>query len=149
VLTQYLYQNQKTDIVKFEVVEGQRDVRIHLNKENLMDEGKKLIRDFLVILQTYKSSGAVDRAKAFYDHHSKVEGIFLEIRDIVIETKKPRRVELNNNLVRYNKSMIEPMVYPECFEGIIASYADRYPNTKDLIQKITAEWEKTAHFLRV
>ena len=50
MLTQYIYQNQKTDIVSFEVVAGQRDVRIHLNKENLMDEGKRLIRDFLIIL---------------------------------------------------------------------------------------------------
>lgn len=52
-------------------------MRIHLNKENLMTEGKKLISEFLVILQTYKSSGAVDRAKAFYDKYSKVEGVFL------------------------------------------------------------------------
>ena len=74
VFTQYLYQKQTTDIVKFEICEGGEDMRIHLNKENLMVEGKKLIREFLIILQTYKSSGAVERAKAFYDHYSKVEG---------------------------------------------------------------------------
>jgi len=102
-------------------------MRIHLNKDNLMTEGKQLIREFLIILQTYKSSGASDRGKAFYDHYSKVEGIFLQIRDIVIEKKKPRRVELNNNLIRYNESMIEPNHYPECFEGIIMSYEDRFP----------------------
>ena len=60
------------------------DMRIHLNKENLMTEGKQLIKEFLLIIQTYKSSGAVDRATAFYNHYSKVEGIFLQIRDIVI-----------------------------------------------------------------
>lgn len=127
VFAQYLYQKQTTDIVSFEILEGGQDMRIHLNKENLMAEGKQLIREFLIIIQTYKSSGAVDRAKAFYDHYSKVEGIFLQIREIVIKSKKPRRVELNNNIVRYNASNIEPIVYPECFEGIIASYADRYP----------------------
>lgn len=52
-------------------------MRIHLNKENLMTEGKQLIKEFLIILQTYKSSGCIERAKAFYDHYSKVEGIFL------------------------------------------------------------------------
>ena len=113
--------------MSFEILDG--DMRIHLNKENLMTEGKQLIRDFLIILQTYKSSGAVERATAWYGHYSKVEGIFLQIRDIVIEKKKPRRVELNNNLQRYNSACIEPIVYPECFEGIIASYADRYPCT--------------------
>ena len=113
--------------MRVEILEGNDDMRIHLNKENLMTEGKQLIREFLIILQTYKSSGAADRGKAFYDHYSKVEGIFLQIRDIVIEKKKPRRVELNNNLIRYNESMIEPNHYPECFEGIIMSYEDRFP----------------------
>ena len=42
-----------------------------------MTEGKQLIKEFLIILQTYKSSGCIERAKAFYDHYSKVEGIFL------------------------------------------------------------------------
>ena len=59
------------------MLEGQNDMRIHLNKENLMTEGKQLIKEFLIILQTYKSSGCIERAKAFYDHYSKVEGIFL------------------------------------------------------------------------
>ena len=124
-------------------------MRIHLNKENLMAEGKELIRKFLIILQTYKSSGAVDRAKAFYDHYSKVEGQFLEMRNIVIATKKPRRIELNNNLFRYNSSTIEPIVYPECFEGIIASYADRYPCTRTFIDKMKNEWAATSAHLRV
>jgi dipeptidyl-peptidase-3 len=92
-----------------------------------MDEGQKLIREFLIILQTYKSSGSVDRAQKFYEHYSKVEGEFLTMRTIVNDKKKPRRVELNNNLVRYNESSIEPIVYPESFEGIIHSFADRYP----------------------
>lgn len=72
VFSQYLYQNQKSDIVSFEICEGGDDMRIHLNKENLWNEGRKLISEFLVILQTYKSSGAVDRAKAFYDKYSEV-----------------------------------------------------------------------------
>ena len=114
-----------------------------------MTEGKELIRKFLLILQTYKSSGAVDRARSFYDHYSKVEGVFLQIRDIVIEKKKPRRIELNNNLVRYNATTIEPIVYPECFEGIIASYADRYGCNRAFIDKIKREWEATAQYLRV
>ena len=67
----------------------------------------------------------------------------------MIDKKKPRRVELNNNLVRYNSASIEPMMYPECFEGIIASYADRYPCTMELLTTIEGEWAKTAQDLRV
>jgi len=103
-----------------------------LNKENLVKEGKELIRKFLVILQTYKSAGAVELASKFYSKYSHVDEFFLKVRDLVISKKKPRRIELNNNLIRYNEKVIEPVCYPESFEGIIKSYADRFPGTKAL-----------------
>ena len=88
----------------------------------------------MIILQTYKSTGAIDRASKFWAHYSKVEGFFHDIRDIVIEKKKPRRLELNNNLIRYKEDLIEPILYLECLEAIIHSYADRYPCTRELCE---------------
>ena len=67
----------------------------------------------------------------------------------MIKKKKPRRIELDNNLVRYSEQVIEPTVYPSCFEGIIASYADRYSNDAGFVSKILAEWAKTAGDLKV
>ena len=114
-----------------------------------MAEGRELIQGFLTILQTYKSSGAVDRASTFYSHYSKVEGQFLQIRDIVIQRKKPRRLELYNNLVKFNAENIEPLHYPECFEGILASFADRFSCNIELMSRIKNEMEKSSQFLRV
>jgi hypothetical protein len=57
----------------------------------------------------------------------------MKVRAIVMEKKKPRRVELNNNIIRYNEKSVEPILYPENFEGIIHSYADRYPLNKKLL----------------
>jgi len=127
VLSQYLYQNQKTEIVKFELNEETGQFYIHLSKENLNKEGREMLRKFLIILQTYKSSGASEIATKWYKKYSEVNEFFLKVRKLVVQKKKPRRVELNNNLVRYNEKTIEPVVYPECFEGIIKSYDDRYP----------------------
>lgn len=87
-----------------------------------MSEGRKMITDFLIILQTYKSSGAVDRASKFYDQYSQVNEFFLKIRDIVVNKKKPRRIELNNNLVRLNEEDIYAQTYPETKESIILSF---------------------------
>jgi hypothetical protein len=78
-----------------------------------------------------------------------VNETFLKIRDIVINKKKPRRVELNNNLVRYNEQLIESVHYPESFEGIIHSYADRFPFNTEFRDQIVSEWDKTKHHLRV
>lgn len=149
VLSMYLYKNQKSEIVKFEFKEDTDEFYIHLNKENLIKEGKDLIRQFLVILQTYKSSGAVERATKFYADLSHVDDFFLKVRELVIKKKKPRRVELNNNLFRYSEKCIEPVEYPETFEGIIKSYADRFPCTSELTAQIIGEWNKSKHFLRV
>jgi len=38
----------------------------------MFTEGHQLVTNLLHILQTYKSSGAVDRAKKFYDKYSEV-----------------------------------------------------------------------------
>jgi len=48
-----------------------------LNQENLVKEGKELIKEMLIVLQVYKSSGAVDRAVKWYGEYSAVEDYFL------------------------------------------------------------------------
>ena len=114
-----------------------------------MNEGKKLITEFLIILQTYKSSGCIERALKFYDKYSQVDEYFLKVRDIVIDKKKPRRIELNNNLVRYNEGSIEPICYPESFEAIIHSYADRYPCDQKLVNQVLGVWNQHKDDLKV
>ncbi len=70
---------------------------IHLNKEDLNKGGKELIRNCLVILQSYKSSDAADLAAKFYNELSQVGEFFLKVRQLVIKKKKPGRIELKNN----------------------------------------------------
>lgn len=79
-----------------------------------------------MVIQTYKSSGAADRGTAFYNKYSTVDDYFLKVREIVQKKKKPRRVEVNNNLFRYSETQVDVKSYPESFEGVILSYADRF-----------------------
>jgi len=145
----WLYKQQKTDILKFEIVGDNDDFIIHLNQENLNKEGKQLISDMLIIIQTYKSSGAYERAKKWYDEYSEVSDFFLQIRKIVLAKKKPRRLDGNNNLVKYNESCIEPRCYPETHEGVILSYAERYPFNKALYKQVTGVWNEHKADLKV
>jgi|APCry1669190327_1035288.scaffolds.fasta_scaffold84664_1 hypothetical protein len=130
----WIYKNQKSKIVDFEITnkDGDESFLIHLDQENLVKEGKELIKKLLIVLQTYKSSGANERGLKFYNEYSEVSDFFLKVREIVEKKKKPRRIELNNNLVRYNENSIEPVCYPESFEGIILSYSDRFNFNKNL-----------------
>jgi hypothetical protein len=63
--------------------------------------------------------------------------------------KKPRRLELNSNLVRYNEKTISHNNYHECFEGIIHSFAERYPFNEQFATQVKTEWEHTAQYLKV
>jgi hypothetical protein len=63
--------------------------------------------------------------------------------------KKPRRLELNNNLVRYNEKTINPVLYPEELECIILSYADRFLFNKKLYNQVKNEWDQSKQYLKV
>lgn len=136
-------------MIKFEISPDGDNFYIHINEDLLWEHGREMIKKFLIIIQTYKSSGCAERGRKFYEQYSEVYGEFLDIRKIVLDKKKPRRIELNNNLVRFNEANVEPNHYPECFEGIIASYADRFKCTQEFIDTIVNEWDKTKQHLRV
>ena len=114
-----------------------------------MGEGRELIKKLLIVLQTYKSSGAQERGLKFYSEYSAVSDFFLKIRDIAIAKKRPRGFCLQENLVRYTDSCIEPTSYPENFQGIILSFADRYQFTSKLYKQVTAVWEEHKASLKV
>jgi len=46
----------------------------------------------------------------------------------------PRSVVLNCNLEYYNENNIVVREYPECFEGVIYSYVDRYGASDSLVE---------------
>ena len=73
----------------------------------------------------------------------------MEIRDIVISKKKARRLPLNNNLVRYSEDEIYPVKYPETFEGIIMSFADRHQFSRSLYEQVKKNWDAKKQFLKV
>ena len=149
VLAMWLYKKQKSDILKFEIVGDNEDFRIHLNQENLVKEGKELIKDMLIVLQVYKSSGAVERATKWYKEFSAVDDYFLTIREIIVKNKKGRRLECNNNLFKYSESCIQPICYPATLEGVILSYADRYQFSKGLYKQVLSSWDEHKASLKV
>lgn len=50
VFAQWLMKNQKSEIVKVELINDDTDFRIHLDEKNLIEEGKGLISDLLMVL---------------------------------------------------------------------------------------------------
>jgi len=63
-------QNQKSKIVDIKMDNEKDTFYTVVDKDLLATEGHELIKNLLLILHTYKSVGAVDRAKKFYDFYS-------------------------------------------------------------------------------
>ena len=73
----WIYKNQKSKVVDFEITEEGQNFLIHLDEENLLKEGRELIKSLLIVLQTYKSSGCNERGNKWYNSYSEVSDFFL------------------------------------------------------------------------
>lgn len=74
-------------------------------------------------MQVFKSTADLDAATKMFQGYSHVDDKFMRIRDIVIANRKPRRLEVQGNLLDPHTYQ----AYDDSFEGIIHSYLDRYP----------------------
>lgn len=144
----YLYKNQKTDLLKFEVDEEKNTFLIHLNKAEVMTECWRLTKEILLKIQVYKSTADVNAARDFYNEYSAVSEEFLKIRKIVIANWAPQRVTGSHNLIEVG-SDIKIASYEATHEGLILSFVDRFAMTRDFCELFIAEWNKYAHFIRV
>ena len=81
---------------------GDETFEIVLNVENILNEkyGRKLVRDMLMFLQTYKTLGDVENGTKWYHKYSQVSDKFLKIREIVKKNMGQRRIQFYNNLIR-------------------------------------------------
>ena len=90
------------DLMKIEFVkdaEGKDDIKFKIDRSRLRNQGFKAISDFLHKLHVYKSMGDFEEAQKFFNHYSQVDETMLKVREIVVAKKKPRRIELQPNLV--------------------------------------------------
>lgn len=113
------------DFLKIEK-KGDNDISVVFNKEQVFTKGQEAIGKFLLKLNTFKATADFDRAKEMFSNYSQVSDEFLEIRKIVINNKKPRRLEVQGHLKEENGE-IQYEAFSEDFSGIIKSYFTRYP----------------------
>lgn len=149
VYAMYLYKNQQDRFIDFEIDAANNNFFIHIDRSKVLTEGCRLTKECLMYLQVYKTTGDFENGKAFYDKYSTVDPMFLEIRDIVMNNKKPRRIELNHNLFSADDEYVHVVKYEANFRGIAQSFADRYDLTAEFVNSYIAEWEKTKDYLRV
>ncbi len=102
--------------------------------------GQEIVTKILTNIHVWKCTGDFKSAKEFSDKHSQVSDFFLKIRQIIIDSAIPRRLELYHNIEMDENNQIKIKTYSESLEGIINSFVDRY--NVDLNKHIYQQWTK-------
>jgi len=129
------------DFVKIEETEkdGKPYFYFTLDKSQIKTTGKKAIGDFLKKLQVYKSTGDNVEGTKFFERYLKVEEPFLKYRQIVLDNRLPRRIELQDELRVVNDQTIEYVKFEETFEGLIRSKVEHH---KDSFEDVYPIWKE-------
>lgn len=127
VFASYILKNQNKEkpILKIEFNNDETNFVIIVNKNELVENGHKLVSDMLIKLNVWKASGNINAAKDFYNEHSYVDETMLKIRKIVIEKMPERALTINHNLI-YENGDVHVREYEESCKGLIQSYLDRF-----------------------
>jgi len=126
--------------------DGKPDMLISMDRAKIATVGQPAIASFLQKLQVYKSIADIASAKAMYDKYSEVSEPWASRREVVVARKQPRMVlvQANTKLVDEKLELVQ---YEASSEGMVSSWADRFPDfptldsdLKDLAARDAPHW---------
>ncbi|XP_034824673.1 dipeptidyl peptidase 3 isoform X1 [Maniola hyperantus] len=118
-------------------VEPGKNLLLTLDRTRLATDGKRIIGDFLVKLQSIKSTGDVAAGERLFATYSRLGEPWRRWRDIVMLHKQPRNIFVQPNTVHKGDG-VELKRYPASAEGMVAAYVERFPTTRvdDILEQL-------------
>ncbi|XP_045446247.1 dipeptidyl peptidase 3 [Melitaea cinxia] len=122
-----------------------KNLLLKLERSRLATDGKKIIGDFLVKLQTIKATGDSAAGETLFDKYSRLDEPWNRWRDIVMLHKQPRNIFVQPNTVLEGDG-VRLRRYAASAEGQLASWVERFPSTRvhDALERLADE--QRAHF---
>jgi len=128
--------------IRTEVKDGKEQMYIGLDRTKINTVGKRGIQKLLLQLQVYKTTGDAERGRKMFNEYSKVSDEIVKYREIMIENKVPRSMELQYELELKDGEKVELKKFAETFEGIIEMNISHYRGNFDDILPIWKEYQK-------
>lgn len=110
----------------FVTIEREGDqLEIHMDRSKIRSVGAPAVADFLAKLQIYKATADEEKGTAFYLEATSVPEEWIELRDIVLKNKQPRKCFVQpNTLIDGDQVVLKE--YDPSPEGMIQSYIERH-----------------------
>lgn len=125
--------------------EAGKNLLLTLDRSRLATDGKKIIGDFLVKLQTIKATGDSAAGESLFDKYSRLDEPWSRWRDIVMLHKQPRNIFVQPNTVLEGDG-VQLRRYEASAEGAVSSWVERFPSARvhDALERLADE--QRAHF---
>jgi len=135
------------DFIKIEIVkndEGKDWISVKIDKSQFLTTGFNAIKNFLLKLNVYKATADKVNGIKMFEDYSQPSSFFLELRKIIIANKKPRRMEVQGNILKDGEKLVYS-TYPETYEGILDSFKQRFSSIDNEMFNL---WEEGNEFLK-
>lgn len=139
--------NAGQDFVKVEETKNGSELLLTVDRAKIKTVGKQVMKDLLIKLQVFKSTGDIVSAEKLYNELSAVDNTGVHPweswRNIVLMHTKPRIIYVQSNTV-VNGDGVELVSYDSSHEGYLKSWIDRFPSKEndDILDDIFAENSK-------
>ncbi|KAJ4296696.1 hypothetical protein N0V90_006744 [Kalmusia sp. IMI 367209] len=101
------------------------DLTIRLERNRILDLGRRAVEDYLQKLHIYKSTADYKAGKRMYDEITDVEPFYEnKVRPAVLKKKQPRKVFVQANTVVEGEKVVLKEYEPSA-KGMIQSYVER------------------------
>ncbi len=98
---------------------------VHIDRSKILSHGKPAIGKLLLRLHIYRCTADVGACREYFEELTKVEGIFVKWRKVVIANKKPRQILVQANTFLGQDGTVTLKEYDATVEGMIQSWAER------------------------
>lgn len=102
-----------------------RKLTVRVERGKITTCGKAALRDMLLRLHIYRCTADVQACRLYYEDLSKVDGKYIEWREIVLAQNEPKWVFVQANTMLDGNNSVVLKEYEPTREGVIQSWVER------------------------
>jgi len=112
------------ECVVINCVPSEHSITVQVDRSKILPHGKAALGRMLLRLHMYRCTADVKACRSYYEDLSRVDGEYLEWRNIVVATKEPRKVFVQANTF-LDGDQVTLKEYRNTVEGVIQSWVER------------------------